>query len=67
MTSFVGLNRSVRSGIANSAIQLAESRRVTTSQMPFQFSLTLSNPVSWASHIAPFGFVRNRNAPRRSR
>ena len=44
MTSLAGLNRSVSSGITNSAVQATESRRVTTSQMPFQFSLTLSKP-----------------------
>jgi hypothetical protein len=59
-------NRSVWYGMRNSAVQPSESRVTETSQMPFQFSFTLSIPTSCASHIAPFGFVRNRNAPRRS-
>lgn len=54
-------------GIENSAAHETESRRVATSQIPFQSSLMSSRPTSCASHIAPFGFVRNRNAPRRSR
>src|SRR3989454_394752 len=58
--------RRVRNGIRNSAVQLAESRVTTTSQMPFQSWLRLSIPTSWASHIAPFGLVPKTKAPRRS-
>jgi len=50
----------------NSAVHPALSRETATSQIPFQFSFKSSTPENCASHRAPFGFVANTKALRRS-
>src|SRR2546425_7088665 len=50
----------------NSAVHPALSRETATSHTPFQFSFKSSTPENCASHIAPFGFVPNTKALRRS-
>src|SRR2546425_665311 len=50
----------------NSAVHPVRSPDTATCQMPFQFSFRSSTPENCASHMAPFGFVPNTKAPRRS-